>query len=102
KIALTVQQIAQGYANRRVWSVFPDMCSATINGVQQQIDGFYMCAATVGMIGAQPPQQSFTNFPITGFTSVIGSSGVFSQSQMNIMAAGGDYIIVPDAAEVPA
>lgn len=100
-IALTVQQTGQGYANRRVWSVFPDMCSATISGVQQEIDGFYMCAATAGMIGAQPPQQSFTNFPITGFTSVIGSSGTFSQSQMNIMAAGGNYIIVQDAAGLP-
>ena len=100
-IALTVQKTAQGYANRRVWSIFPDMCSATINGVQQQLDGFYMCAATAGLIGAQPPQQSFTNFPITGFTSVIGSKGVFSQSQMNIMAAGGNYIIVQDAAGLP-
>jgi hypothetical protein len=100
-IALTVQETAQGYANRRVWSIFPDMCSATINGVQQQLDGFYMSAAIVGMIGAQPPQQSFTNFPMTGFTSVIGSTGKFSQSQMNVMAAGGNYIVIQDAAGLP-
>ena len=100
-IALTVQEIAQGYANRRVWSTFPDSCSATINGVQQTLDGFYMNAAIVGMIGAQPPQQSFTNFPMTGFTSVIGSKGTFSQSQMNIMAAGGNYIIIQDAPGTP-
>jgi hypothetical protein len=100
-IALTVQEIAQGYANRRVWSTFPDMCSATINGVQQQLDGFYLNAAIVGMIGAQPPQQSFTNFPMTGFTSVIGSTGTFSQSQMNIMAAGGNYIIIQDSPGTP-
>jgi len=100
-IALTVQQTSQGYANRRVWSVFPDSCSATINGVQQIIDGFYMTAAIAGMIGAQPPQQSFTNFPMTGFISVIGSKGTFSQSQLDIMAAGGTYIIIQDSPGTP-
>ena len=100
-IALTVQQTAQGYANRRVWSIFPDQCSASIGGVQQQIDGFYMNAAVAGLIGSQPPQQSFTNFPMTGFTGVIGSSGKFSTQQMNVMAAGGNYIIVQDAPGTP-
>lgn len=94
--ALTVQQISQGYANRRVWSIFPDTCAATINGIEQVIDGFYMSAAICGMIGAQPPQQSFTNFPMTGFTRVIGSNDTFSNPQLNVMAAGGTYIVIQD------
>jgi len=99
--ALTVQQISQGYANRRVWSIFPDSCAATINGIEQVIDGFYMSAAICGMIGAQPPQQSFTNFPMTGFTRVIGSNNVLSNPQLNIVAAGGTYIIVQDSPGTP-
>lgn len=100
-IALTVQQTAQGYANRRVWSTFPDSCAATLGGIEQVIDGFYMNAAIVGLIAKQPPQQSFTNFPMTGFTRVIGSNDRFGERQLNVMAAGGNYIIVQDAPSTP-
>jgi hypothetical protein len=101
-IALTVQEIAQGFQDRRVWDVFPDQAAYTgTTGVEQIIDGFYMSAAVVGMIGVQPPQQSFTNFPMTGFTRVIGSNDTFSTPQLNTMAAGGVYIIVQDYPATP-
>jgi hypothetical protein len=100
-IALAVQQTAQGYADRRVWTTFPDTCSATINGNQELIDAFYLNAAIVGMIAQQPPQQSFTNFPMTGFTGVNGTVKGFSNSQYNVMAAGGNYIIVQDTPGAP-
>ena len=60
-----------------------------------------MNAGIVGMIGQQPPQQSFTNFPMAGFTRVVGSNDFFSERQMNVMAAGGTYIIVQDAPSAP-
>jgi hypothetical protein len=101
-IALTVQEIAQGFADRRVWDVFPDQAAYTgATGVEQIIDGFYMSAAVVGMIGVQPPQQSFTNFPMTGFTRVLGSQDTFSTPQLNTIAAGGVYIIVQDVPATP-
>ena len=102
-IALTVQEQAQGYQDRRVWSFFPDQAAYTgPTGVEQIIDGFYVCAATAGMIGAQPPQQSFTNFPITGFTRIIAANGLkFSNPQQNTIAAGGVYIITQTAPATP-
>jgi hypothetical protein len=100
-IALTLQELAQSYGNRRTWLVVPDKCAATLEGLEQVIDGFYMCAAISGMIGQQPPQQSFTNFPMTGFTRVIGSNDTFKQSQINVMAAGGCDVIVQDAVGAP-
>jgi hypothetical protein len=100
-IALTIQQQAQGYADRRVWQTVPDTCQATIGGLKQNIDGFYMNAAIAGMIANQPPQQSFTNYPMTGFVGVVGSNGYFSEPQLNIIAAGGNYIIVQDAPATP-
>lgn len=101
-IALTVQKTAAGYADRRVWSLFPDKAAYTgSTGVEQIVDGFYMAAAIVGMVGKQPPQQSFTNFPMTGFTRVIGSQDTFGTRQLNTMAAGGVYIIVQDAPATP-
>jgi len=100
-IALTMQQTAQGYGNRRVWNIYPDQAAATLEGVEQIIEGFYMSAAIAGMIARQPPQQSFTNFPMTGFTRVIGSNDRFGERQLNVMAAGGNYIIVQDAPATP-
>jgi hypothetical protein len=95
-IASTMSSLGQAFGNRRFWLTFPDQAAATIEGLEQLIEGFYMNAAIVGMIGQQPPQQSFTNFPMSGFTRVIGSNDTFSERQLNQMAAGGVYIIVQD------
>jgi hypothetical protein len=100
-ISETYAQIAQGYLNRRFWSVAPDKCAATLSGIEQVLEGFYLCAAIAGMIGQQPPQQSFTNFPMTGFTRVIGSTDFFSERQLNIIAAGGNYVVIQEASGQP-
>lgn len=100
-IATAYAKQAQTFLNRRFWQIIPDKCAATLGGLSQLIDGFYMAAAIAGMIGQQPPQQSFTNFPMTGFTQVIGSNGYLSESQLNIAAGGGNYIIVQDVAGAP-
>jgi hypothetical protein len=52
------------------------------------------------MVGAQPPQQPFTNFPMTGFVGVVGTS-FFTKSQLNQMAGGGTYILIQDAPGAP-
>ena len=101
KISETVRDRSRGYANRRTWVTFPDKAAATIGGLEQILEGFYLNAAIAGMIGQQPPQQSFTNFPMTGFTRVIGSNDTFSERQLNVMAAGGTYIIVQDGIGLP-
>jgi len=101
KIAETYQALSQSFGDRRFWHTAPDQAAATIEGIEQIVNGFYMNAAIAGMIGQQPPQQSFTNFPMAGFTRVLGSNDFFSESQMNIMAAGGTYIIVQDAPSAP-
>jgi hypothetical protein len=101
KTAETLQTMGLGSSNRRFWNIVPDRCASTVGGVEQQLEGFYMCAAVAGMIGQQLPQQSFTNFPMTGFTKVIGSNDYFTNKQLNIIAAGGNYVIVQDARGVP-
>lgn len=93
-IAATYQQIGQGYNDRRFWNVVPSQCAATVNGLEQVLEGFYMCAAIVGAVGQQAPQQSFTNYPIMGFTRVIGSNKYFSVQQLNVIRAGGNWIMV--------
>lgn len=100
-IAANVGALASSFGNRRLWMTFPDSCAASLGGVEQVLGGFYMNAAIAGMISQQPPQQSFTNFPMTGFTRVIGSNGIFSERQLNQMAGGGTYIIVQDGVGAP-
>lgn len=100
-IAETVNALGASFKNRRFWMTAPDKCASTLQGIEQVIDGFYLNAATVGAIGQQPPQQSFTNFPIAGFTRVIGSNDYFSERQLDIMAGGGAYIFVQDAPSAP-
>lgn len=95
-IAATYAAMGASHLDRRVWQIVPDTCAATLGGVEQQLPGFYLSAGIAGMIGQQPPQQSFTNFPMTGYTRAIGSNDFFTPAQLNQMAGGGCYTIVQD------
>jgi hypothetical protein len=100
-IAETVQ--AQGLAikNRRVYRVVPDQCGINVTGLEQIVPGYYATAAIVGMVGNLPPQQGFTNYPIAGLTRVVGSNDKFSNKQLSVMAAGGNYILIQDVQGAP-
>jgi hypothetical protein len=100
-IADNVKALGRTFLNRRFWMVTLGSAGAVIGGVDTLVEGFYVSAATVGMISQQPPQQSFTNFPITGFTRAYGTNDTFTRSQMNRMAAGGAYIIIQEAEGTP-
>lgn len=95
-IAETVQGVGLAYGNRRGYMVVPDQCGINVSGLEQVVDGYYATACVAGMIGELAPQQGFTNYPITGLTRVVGSNDFFTNTQMNVMAAGGAYILVQD------
>lgn len=88
------------FKNRRLFSVFPDTVKTTISGIEKSLPGYYACAALAGMVAGQPPQQGFTNFPITGLTGVVGTEK-FSKKQLNVMAGGGTFILIQDAQNAP-
>jgi hypothetical protein len=100
-IAETIQKAAQAYGFRRGYYVHPDQVAINVTGLEQVVAGYYGTACIVGMVGQQPPQQGFTNFPITGLTRVVGSSDFFTQRQLNVVAAGGVYILIQDAQGAP-
>jgi hypothetical protein len=97
-IAETVAEQSAAYKQRRMYNVFPDTCTATISGTEETLPGFYLCAGIVGMVAHFAPQQGFTNLPMTGYTGVQGSNDTFSVKQLNVMAGGGTYIIIQEAA----
>lgn len=101
RIAQTIQTAASGYGFRRGFYVHPDQVAINVTGLEQLVEGYYATSCIVGMVGELPPQQGFTNYPITGLTRVVGSSDMFTQRQLNVMAAGGVYILLQDAQGAP-
>jgi len=104
EMANQVADAANGYANRRVFYVFPGDVNTTVAGVDTVVEGFYACAAIAGMVAGQPPQQGFTNFPIAGLTAVPltdGDDSRFTKSQLDTMAGGGVYILKQDVSGAP-
>jgi hypothetical protein len=95
-IAETVAISSNTYGSRRIYVVFPDTAVSTLEGNETVLPGFYLCAGIVGMVARFPPQQGFTNLPMTGFTAVQGSNDTFSVKQLNKMAGGGTYIIIQE------
>lgn len=100
-IAAAYAALARSYANRRVYLVAPEKVGAVVDGTEQTLKGYYLCAALAGMVGQLAPQQGFTNYPITGFTRAIGSNDKFSRLQMNAAAAGGTYWVIQNVAGGP-
>lgn len=100
-MAETYQALAMSIANRRFINMVLDRTVVSIGGLDQTIEGFYACAARVGMIGGQPPQQSFTTFPMVGLKSVSGTNKYFSEKQLRIIAAGGNDILIHETDGAP-
>lgn len=95
QVSITVSEANGGVGNRRAYAVFPDTVKTTLGGVEKEIPGYYACAAIAGMVAGQPPQQGFTNFPITGLTGA-PTTDKFTRKQLNVMAGGGTYILMQE------
>lgn len=94
-VAETVADANASFNNRRAFSLFPEKVVTTVAGIDKTLPGYYACAAVAGMVASQPPQQGFTNFPMTGIKGVEGTEK-FSKKQLNIMAGGGTYILMQE------
>ena len=58
------------------------------------VPGYYLAAASAGMVSGQTPEQGFTNVSIGGSIPRLKYSGdFFSEANLNTMASGGNYIM---------
>lgn len=90
----TVVARGESWADRRMWMLQFDQVGATVDGVDQLVDGYYVAAAKAGMVAGYVPSTPFTNLSIAGFTRVTGSNDRYSTTQLDEGAAGGaDWII---------
>jgi len=96
--AIAYAAIPQGYKNRRMIFVTPDKAKATVDGLEQEIEGFYVCAALAGKTASKNPSDPLTNVGIKGFTGLIGASDRYGEIQYRIMDGGGLWNMFQEAA----
>lgn len=99
--ATALASMATAFASRRTYLIQPDAFGASVDGVEQVVEGFYVCAARAGQCAGLNPSQGFTNLPVTGFTRPIGSNDHFTETQMSIAAAGGIWFELQDTPTGP-
>ena len=92
-MAETYQELGFSIANRRFRNLIVDRITVPIGGLDQSIEGFYICAVRAGMIAGLPPQQPLTNYPMVGVKAVAGTNSYFSEKQLKIISAGGNDVI---------
>ncbi|KKN98567.1 hypothetical protein LCGC14_0146790 [marine sediment metagenome] len=101
-MATTIAGFGEAYKNRRLFVVIPDQVEQSVAGVTSLVEGYYLASAICGMVGQLPPQQGFTNYPVTGFLGVNNkTSGFFSTSQLDTIAGGGVYTVIQNAQGQP-
>ncbi len=99
--AIAYAAVPQGYRNRRMIFVTPDQARATIDGLEQAIDGFYICAALAGRTASKNPSDPLTEVGIRGFTGLIGATDRYGEIQYRIMDGGGLWNMFHEATGQP-
>lgn len=70
-------------------NIYPTSCYIT--GITEEQPGYYLAAAVAGRCGDTPGHQSLTRSSVSGI-SKLGDLGLFSNSQLDTIAAGGTFI----------
>lgn len=87
--AVAYAAIPGAYQNRRMIFVTPDKAKSTIDGLEQQVEGFFLCAALAGKTASKLPADPLTEVGIRGFTGLIGATDRYGEIQYRIMDGGG-------------
>jgi hypothetical protein len=69
--------------------------------VEVPVPGYIASAAIAGMIAGQPAEQPFTNVTVAGLSRIKYSTDTFTESDLNTMAEGGNYILVQKSPSSP-
>lgn len=99
--AIAYAAIPGGYKNRRMMFVTPDKAKATIDGLEQEIEGFYLCAALAGKTASKLPSDPLTEVGIRGFTGLKGATDRYGEIQYRIMDGGGLWNMFQEASGQP-
>jgi hypothetical protein len=94
QFATAIAAGSASYLNRRVRNIWPDEIE---DSSTETVSGVYLCAAIAGLRSGVAPHQPLTNVSVSGFFNPIRST-MFSNTQLNTIAAGGTWIVTEDLA----
>ena len=89
---------ASSFANRRLVHTWPDVLAVSVNGVATKVPGYYAGAVLAGLVAGLPSQSGFTNLAVTGFVGRENSDDKFSDTQLDTIAGGGNFIFTQPVA----
>ena len=69
--------------------------------VESPVPGTIGAAAIGGMISGYPPETPFTNLAVTGVSRLKYSMDTFTESDLNTMAEGGNYLLIQTSTTAP-
>ena len=87
---------SRSFGEEYIYNVFPSKIHQIINGEQVVVEGYFAAAAVAGLASSTLPQQPLTNMTITGITDVPETYEQFNSQELDVMAAGGTFIIAQD------
>ena len=92
QIAASTAKNPGTFSNRRVKVVWPDV----VGNAGVTFPGYFLCAALAGLRSGVLPHQGLTNVAIVGFDDLSKTSPYFSDTQLNVLAASGYWIVTQD------
>ncbi len=93
--ALFNPMINEQYYGSYVYHIVADTVTLTLpDGTIEQVPGYYPAANYAALNATLTPQQPLTNFKITGYQNVSGTSSYFRKEQLDLIAGGGGFILV--------
>ena len=99
--AVNVKGYGASLGSRRVVHTWPDILKAPIGQSIVSIPGYYAGAVVAALVTGLPTQQGFTNLSVSGFLGLDHSSKYFSETQLDVIADGGNFILAQDGPNEP-
>lgn len=99
--AEVIAQTGEGFANRRVFHHWPDLCTFDVDGTEQLQPGFYLAAGWAGKANESSPERGFSRTQVSGYLSLRNSNTYFSKAQLDRMAGGGTWISIQESQNAP-
>lgn len=99
--ARNCQDFAVAFNNRRVISLLPDTAEFPVGSTTQNLPGYFLGAMYAGLTSGTGPAQGFTNLSVSGATGLSNSNKFFSETQLGIIASGGNFIVIQENDQAP-
>jgi hypothetical protein len=97
EVAAAVAAAAGAFSNRRIAATWPDQVGEA--GTLQA--GYYLSAALGGLASGVVPHQPLTNVEVAGFDDYSRSYKYFNETQLNVLASAGVWIVTEDNTGTP-